>query len=82
MIPMSDQEKWQVTKIKAMTVRLPADQATELEAVARVDEVPVSEAVRKAIAAHIETRRKDKEFRSRLKRLIEQNREILDRLAR
>lgn len=69
-------------RIKAMTLRLPADQAADLEAVARADDVPVAEVVRDAIAAHIDARRKDKNFRARLERMLEENREILERLAR
>jgi len=66
---------------KTMTVRLPVDQALALEAVARGDEMPVSEAVREAIDAHIEARRNDSAFRERLARRMEQDREILERLA-
>ncbi len=39
---------------RALTLRLPADQAAQLEAVARADGVSVSEAVRAAIADRIE----------------------------
>ena len=39
---------------KMLTVRLPADQAEELEAVAQVNGVPVAEEVRAAIAGAIE----------------------------
>ncbi len=67
---------------KAMTVRIPADQAATLEAVAEVDGVPVSEAIRQAISEHIETRRKDRAFRARLKASLERNRLILEKLAR
>lgn len=67
---------------KAMSLRLPADQAAELEAVARADEMPVSEAVREAIDAHIAARRADKDFQKRLKRRLEEDREVLERLAR
>ena len=69
-------------EMKSMTLRLPADQAAELEKVAEIDRVPVSEAVRDAIAKHIESRRRDEEFRGRLERLVKENQEILDRLAR
>lgn len=48
---------------KAMTIRLSADQAQELETVATVDNQPVSEVIRAAIAEHIESRRKDADFR-------------------
>lgn len=65
-----------------MTVRVPSDQAAELAAVAEVDGVPVSEAIRQAITEHIETRRRDAAFRARLKASLERNRKILEKLAR
>jgi predicted DNA-binding protein len=67
---------------KAFTMRLPEEKAAELEAVARADGVPVSEAVREAIDRHIESRRKDEKFQARLTKLIEENKKVLDRLAR
>lgn len=67
--------------IRARTLRLPADQAEALEAIAGIDEVSVNEEIRQAIAAHIETRRHDADFRRRLQASIERNREILERLA-
>lgn len=66
---------------KAMTLRLPTKQARELETVAQIDQVPVAEAVRSAIEAHIEARRRDEEFRARLRRTLEEQRDILERLA-
>jgi hypothetical protein len=66
---------------KAMTLRLSQKQAKELEAVAEVDRVSVAEAVRTAIDAHIEARRNDEEFRARLRRAMEDHRDILERLA-
>jgi len=67
--------------MKNMTLRLSTSQAHELEAVARAEGVTVSDAVREAIAEHIERKRKDKAFRERLKTVLERDREILDRLA-
>ncbi len=67
---------------KAFTMRLPEEKAAELEAVARADGVPVSEAVREAIDSHIEARRKDEGFQARLTKLIDDNQRVLDRLAR
>jgi hypothetical protein len=67
---------------KNMTLRLPAEQAAELEAVARAEGLSVSEAVRTAISEHIERKRKDKAFRERLAAVMERDREILERLAR
>lgn len=68
--------------IKSRTLRLPADQAEALEAIAGVDDVSVNEEIQRAIAAHIEARRADPEFRRRLKASMDRNREILERLAR
>ena len=67
---------------KALTLRLPVDQAEAIEAIAGVDEVSINEEIRRAIAAHIEARRNDEGFRERLRASIERNREILERLAR
>lgn len=67
---------------KSMTLRLSAEQADELEAVARAEGISVSDAVREAIAEHIERKRKDKGFRERLRSVMERDREILERLAR
>ncbi len=67
---------------KGFTVRLDDDQAAELEAVAKVEGVPVAEEIRQAIAVRIEQRRNDDEFRERLRQAIADNQKILDRLAR
>jgi hypothetical protein len=67
---------------RARTLRLTADQAEALQAVAGVDELSVNEEIRRAIAAHIEARRSDADFRKRLEASIERNKEILERLAR
>jgi hypothetical protein len=67
---------------KNMTLRLTEEQAAELEAVARADGVSVSDAVREAIAEHIDRKRKDEGFRERLRSVMERDREILDRLSR
>lgn len=67
---------------KNMTLRLPDEQAADLEALARADGIPIAEAVRQAIAAQIEARRKDETFQARLRASIERNHVILERLAR
>lgn len=66
---------------KAMTLRLSRETARELEATAQVDGVSVAEAVRTAIDAHIQSRREDEGFRARLRRSLEENKELLERLA-
>jgi Arc/MetJ-type ribon-helix-helix transcriptional regulator len=76
-----DREDCEMTD-KAMTLRLPDEQARELEMVATADGVSVAEAIRTAIEAHIEARRHDAEFQLRLQRNLEEHRAILERLAR
>jgi hypothetical protein len=66
---------------KAMTLRLIEAKAKELETVARIDGMSVSEAVRSAIDAHIEARRQDHAFQERLQRALAEERETLERLA-
>jgi hypothetical protein len=66
---------------RGFTVRLDDDQAEELEAVAKVDGVSVAEEIRQAITARIDERRKDADFRKRLRQTIEDNKRILERLA-
>jgi len=70
-----------MTETKVTTIRQPVDQADELEFVARVDGVPVSEAIRDAIAAHLQARRDDPAFKERLRERMEADRNILKRLA-
>lgn len=62
-------------------MRLPEGMADEIAAVARTDGISASEAIREAIANHIATRRTDKAFRERLKKRLEEDREVLERLA-
>ncbi len=68
-------------KNKAMTLRLPADQAETLEKVAEIDGVSVTEAIRDAIDKHIAARSADQEFRQRLASSMERHQRILDRLS-
>ncbi len=64
-----------------MTLRLSDELAADLEAMARVDDVPVSEAIRVAIDERIKARRDDKQFQARLRRQIAENQRALERLA-
>jgi predicted DNA-binding protein len=66
---------------KATSLRLPETLASELAAVARADGMKMSEAVRDAIAKHIAERREDQEFQARLKKRLEEDHEVLKRLA-
>ena len=63
--------------VKAMTIRLSAEQAEALETVATVEAMPVSEVIRAAITEHIDARRKDPAFQDNLKDRIERARRLL-----
>lgn len=76
-----DPEEHEMTT-RARTLRLPAEQAEALQAIAGIDEVSINEEIRLAIAAHIEARRQDADFRRRLQSSIKRNKEVLERLAR
>ena len=66
---------------KAITLRLDDERAATLELVARADNQTLTEAVRVAIDAHIAERRRDEDFKERLRRRHEQERSLYERLA-
>ena len=66
---------------KAITVRLDADQAADIEVVAAADGVSVAEEIRRAVADRIDARRGDPAFQERIRSIIEQNQRVLERLA-
>jgi hypothetical protein len=66
---------------RTMTLRLTDEQAATLDLVARADGQTVTEAVRTAIDAHIDERRRDEGFKERLRRRHEEERELYKRLA-
>jgi predicted transcriptional regulator len=67
---------------KQTTVRLPDDLADDAEAVARVRGDSVNQVIINALAAEIERVRSDADFTARANKLLERDREILDRLAK
>jgi predicted transcriptional regulator len=67
---------------KQTTVRLPEDLAHDAEAIARVMGTSVNALIIDALHHEIERVRQDEEFTSRAKRLLERDRELLERLAR
>jgi predicted transcriptional regulator len=64
------------------TVRLPEDLADEVEAVARVRGTSVNALIVESLAGEIERVRADKDFTDRGRKLLERDKELLDRLAR
>jgi hypothetical protein len=67
---------------KQTTVRIPDELADEAEAVARVRGVSVNALILESLTAEIERVRKDEDFTTRARRLLERDKELLDRLAR
>ena len=67
---------------KQTTVRLPEELADEAETVARVKGTSVNQLIVDSLAAEIDRVRADKDFTTRAKRLLERDKELLDRLAR
>jgi len=67
---------------KQTTVRLPEELADDAEAVARVQGTSVNQLIVDSLTKEIERIRADDEFTSRAKRLIERDKELLERLAK
>lgn len=67
---------------KNLTVRLPDDLAADAEAVARAEGTSLNETIKDALADAVDRRRKDPEFKRRLRDVVEQDRELLERLAK
>ena len=66
---------------KQTTVRLPEGLAETAEAVARVKGVSVNALITESLSAEIARVKADKDFMARMKRLLERDQELLDRLA-
>ena len=67
---------------KNLTVRLPDDLAADAEAVARAEGTSLNETIKDALAEAIERRRKDPHFKKRLRDIVRQDQELLERLAK
>lgn len=67
---------------KNLTVRLPDDVAADTEALARVNGKSVNETIKDALVEVVELRRKDPAFKTRVHQIIDEDRELLERLAR
>jgi len=67
---------------KQTTVRLPEELAEQAEVVARIRDTSVNQLIVDSLAEAIERVRADKDFTERAKRLLERDKELLDRLAK
>ncbi len=65
-----------------MTVRLPDELADQAEVVARVRETSVNALIVGSLAAEIDKVRADKDFTARARKLLDRDKELLDRLAK
>jgi predicted DNA-binding protein len=68
------------TPTRVTTLRLPEPLMAELSAVARADEIPMSQFVREAVEKRIEDRRADEDFQERLRQRQRENQAVLERL--
>ena len=67
---------------KNLTVRLDDDLAADTEALARAEGKSLNETVKLALNEAVERRRSDPAFTDRVRRIIEQDRELLERLTK
>ncbi len=73
---------YHATMTKNFTVRLPDEEATDVEALARAEGLSLNETVRRALVETVEARRADPGFKQRVQRIIQEDRELLERLAK
>lgn len=67
---------------KNLTVRLDDDLAADTEALARAEGQSLNETVKTALREAVERRREDPAFKARLRRILDEDRELLERLAK
>jgi Arc/MetJ-type ribon-helix-helix transcriptional regulator len=67
--------------MKVSTLRLPESMAKKLGAIARADGLPVSEVLRIGIEELITTRFSDEDFKERLRKVQQEDRDVLKDLG-
>lgn len=67
---------------KNLTVRLDDELAEDTEALARAEGQSLNETIKIALREAVERRRSDPTFMARVRRIIEEDRELLERLAK
>jgi predicted transcriptional regulator len=67
---------------KNLTVRLDDELAADTEALARAEGQSLNETVKLALRESVERRRQDPAFRQRVRQIIDEDRELLERLAK
>ncbi|MGO8875496.1 MAG: hypothetical protein ACLQNG_07005 [Acidimicrobiales bacterium] len=61
---------------KNMTLRLDHELAARVEALAEIESIPVTQVIRLALSSHIEHRKRDPDFQSKLQRQLARQAEI------
>jgi predicted transcriptional regulator len=67
---------------KNLTVRLDDDLAADAQALARAEGRSLNETVKLVLSEAVERRRRDPKFKARVRKIIDQDRELLERLAK
>jgi predicted transcriptional regulator len=67
---------------KNLTVRLDDDLAADTEALARAEGSSLNETVKMALREAVQRRQQDPAFKRRVRQIIEEDRELLERLAK
>jgi hypothetical protein len=67
---------------KNLTVRLDDELAADAEALARAEGKSLNETVKLALSEAVERRRRDPKFAARVRKIIAQDQELLERLAK
>lgn len=67
---------------KNLTVRLDDELAGDAAALARAEGKSLNETVKQALTEAVARRRRDPKFKARLRRIIEEDRELVERLAK
>lgn len=67
---------------KVSIIRMPDSMKSDLAAIARSHDMSVADAIREALEEYIVARRSENEFKERLEKRLEEDREVLDRLGK
>jgi predicted DNA-binding protein len=77
----SDPNQEDSTGVKVSTLRMPDPMSKQLGSIARAEGHPVSEVLRVAIEEHIARRFSDEEFKERLRKVHQEDRDVLEDLG-
>lgn len=64
------------------TIRMPDSMKSDLAAIARSRDMSIGDAIAEALEQYIVARKSEQEFKERLAKRLEEDREVLDRLGR